>query len=294
MEALTPEAGDRRYFRPVEVNGWLEVKSLGPPPRATTDWLHQCGVRVPEIGADTADGYWVEDLGDIHLCHQPSAQNYRFLLGTWQRFGLRELPGDHPNAKLALDGELFERELWLSCEHWLIPRLSTVDPEQLQLLCTRLALLASAGPSATQHRDFHSRNVLLPKEGGIALIDHQDLRTGPVFYDLASLWTDAYLEIPPDCRALLRGSIEQLGNDFGLSGSELHHRFLFSALQRVIKALGTFGKLIANGRDDYEEPAGRAMEHFRHLLDPTSLEQDGFKVGKKWQTEARAWRQLLL
>jgi aminoglycoside/choline kinase family phosphotransferase len=269
-EALTPEAGDRRYFRPDATPGWLLVRTATPPPRPSADWLTERGVRVPRLGAATAGGYLVEDLGDRHLWHAPTVVHYREVLTAARRLAGGCLPAGHPCAGRALDAALFRTELGMFRELWVQERRgrfrTSGAASALDAACDGLARAAAAPPWRVQHRDLHSRNVLLPAGGGVALIDHQDLRPGPLFYDLASLVTDAYLDLPPEVDAALQAEVTTLGREAGLSAGEARRRFQATALQRVLKALGTFARLLRAGREDYAAAEARALAHARRLL----------------------------
>lgn len=295
---LTPEAGLRRYFRSDDpgLQGWLRVTSPDPAPMATTRFLSQCEVRVPRIGDCMEGAYLVEDLGDRHLADDPQQDAYRRLLGCWHRFTFQDLPPAHPNRQMALDASLFRRELELfrdaylegACSLRITPNLRS----EIRHAAEKLAELASSGPWSLQHRDFHSRNVLLADNGEVILLDHQDLRPGPVFYDFASLATDAYLDLPPSVSSLIEQSVLSLGSRLGLSGEQTLIQYRHTALQRVLKALGTFGRMLLIGRVDYVPAAHRAHLHAQQLL--TAL--PGFRVYQEiWnQIEPpcpRAWEQ---
>lgn len=43
------------------------------------------------------------------------------------------------------------------------------------------------------HRDFMPRNLMLPEQGGLGVLDFQDAVYGPVTYDIASLMRDAFI-----------------------------------------------------------------------------------------------------
>src|SRR5439155_9240191 len=98
------------------------------------------------------------------------------------------------------------------------------------------------------HRDYHSRNLML-HEGSLYIIDFQDARLGPDTYDLASLLRDSYVEISD--RSLddliayfcaLKGCEgEPALPHLEQSSLEFRRRFDLMALQRNLKALGTFG-----------------------------------------------------
>jgi aminoglycoside/choline kinase family phosphotransferase len=112
---------------------------------------------------------------------------------------------------------------------------------------------------------------LLPEGQGPLWIDHQDLRKGPLFYDLASLYTDAYVDLSNQIFSRIRTEVGLLGACFQLDAEEAQERFHFSALQRVLKALGTFGKLLNQERSSYTEAEERARAKALGLLDMTGL-----------------------
>jgi N-acetylmuramate 1-kinase len=295
---LTPEAGLRRYFRSLdpEFHGWLRVTSPDPAPLPTTRFLQQCGVKVPAIGDATEGAYLVQDLGDRHLADDPHQDGYRQLVSCWHRFAFQDLPPAHPNRAMALDAALFRRELELFRDAYLEGacsiKITANLRAELRHAAERLAEHASSGPWSLQHRDFHSRNVLLTDEGEVALIDHQDLRPGPVFYDFASLATDAYVDLPNAVQSLIQHSVQTLGKRLGLSPEQSLIQYNYTALQRVLKALGTFGRLLLIGRLDYVPAAHRAHRHATQLL----ADVPGLRVYKEiWQQIEppcpRAWSQ---
>jgi aminoglycoside/choline kinase family phosphotransferase len=88
------------------------------------------------------------------------------------------------------------------------------------------------------HRDYHSRNLML-HGGSLYIIDFQDARMGPDTYDLASLLRDSYVDLTPQ-------QVDELIAFFlalqgGADELEFRRRFDLMALQRNLKALGTFG-----------------------------------------------------
>ncbi len=284
LRPLTPEAGTRRYFRPQPESGWLFVLSETPPPHATALWLAGCGVRTPAIGAaqrmdrggrGNGWAYLVEDFGDALFSQRPDPASYSALLQSWERFAFRVLPPDHPQASVALDAGLFRRELGMFLERYLGAyrrhALNAAAQARLRAELDALAEAAAAGPQRTQHRDFHSRNLVhlhvpAARAEEIGWLDHQDLRRGPLYYDLASLWTDAYVDLPEAVRRVLRAAIPAWGSSHGLGAAEAEERFHLCALQRVLKALGTFGNLLALGRAEYQPAERRARAHALTLL----------------------------
>jgi len=277
LQALTPEAGTRRYWRPPllqamrEGTRWLLVTAPDPPAYATAALLESRGIRTPRLGARIDGAYLVEDLGDRHLVDSPHCAAYRTLLADWRRYAGEPIPDGHPAGERALDAALFRRELRLFREHWLQGlrgRATTAaERDAADALLDILAEEAATGPWTPQHRDFHSRNLLLPDDGPPAWIDHQDLRPGPLYYDLASLWTDAYVDLPDGVWPLLVAARRTLAAEFGLDPKEADERFVATALQRVLKALGTFAMLLARGRPDYAPAERRARAAALALID---------------------------
>lgn len=284
LRPLAREAGARRYYRPEPECGWLLAVSDAPPPHPTALWLAGCGLRPPAIGAAArlADSlregggwaYLVEDFGDALFCTLPDPGSYAALLAGWERFAFRPLPPEHPQAALALDAALFRRELGMFLERWVQGRrrraLSAEAVGAARAALDALAEEAARGPQCVQHRDFHSRNLAhlhrpaaRPEE--IGWLDHQDLRRGPLYYDLASLATDAYVDLPEAVARILDDAIPAWGASHGLSEDEARTLYAGAALQRVLKALGTFGKLLGEGRDEYLDAERRALAHARAL-----------------------------
>lgn len=115
------------------------------------------------------------------------------------------------------------------------------------------------------HRDFHSRNILVLPDGGLALVDIQDARRGPDSYDLASLLCDAYLDLEQD---LVESSIERFRTRAcpGDTAESFRDRFDLIALQRMVKALGTFGfQATRRGRRGYLEAVPRTVRRILAL-----------------------------
>ncbi len=94
------------------------------------------------------------------------------------------------------------------------------------------------------HRDYHSRNLML-HEGSLYIIDFQDARMGPDTYDLASLLRDSYVDLTAaQVDELIAFFLAVKGTPAGTSRgdeAEFRRRFDLMALQRNLKALGTFG-----------------------------------------------------
>ncbi len=98
------------------------------------------------------------------------------------------------------------------------------------------------------HRDYHSRNILLPNHKPF-IIDFQDARLGLPQYDAVSLLRDSYLILDNDVledlkqyhfNRLVEMDYEKMNPD------EYAYFFDLMAFQRNVKALGTFGYQITS------------------------------------------------
>ena len=92
------------------------------------------------------------------------------------------------------------------------------------------------------HRDYHSRNLML-HDGSLYIIDFQDARMGPDTYDLVSLLRDSYVDIADrELDELIAYFLAlKRRRHAGRRRDEFRRRFDLMALQRNLKALGTFG-----------------------------------------------------
>jgi aminoglycoside/choline kinase family phosphotransferase len=104
------------------------------------------------------------------------------------------------------------------------------------------------------HRDFHSRNLLLHK-GLIYLVDFQDSLVASPWYDLVSIAFDCYLELKPQ-RELLIDLLQERGVNVD------RDLFYITALQRNIKALGTFAYQVTVRKNlAYRKYIPRTLRH---------------------------------
>jgi aminoglycoside/choline kinase family phosphotransferase len=177
-----------------------------------------------------------------------------------QSEGTRALDGNAIPARLAFDVAKFTGEIDFFFRHAVREfggiRLS--DPEERAIADLFLPFLEqlSAFPRVLTHRDYHSRNVMVigaaktAAHGNLRVLDFQDARMGNVFYDLASLLRDSYVTLPEDAVVDLRyawrhAATAALRGAAGDPGA-FAWRFDLSALQRNVKAIGTFGNQAHN------------------------------------------------
>ncbi len=259
ITALSGDASSRLFYRFKTRSGtlvamdsrrvplwpWMDVHNL----------LRTNGFPVPELySASPYRGFAVqEDLGPLRLLDIESPE--AFLVLTRQALDLlKQLHKSIPKeaAKVSVAGRryftasFFMAEMEHTLEH-LFFRLLRVPLDQLLDLQQHLRALcerAMEGDTVLCHRDYHSANLMV-KDNRLRLVDWQDARLGPATYDAASLLRDSYRDIGEQWKNI---ALQYLT---GPGGSNIFH-FIFSAVQRNVKAMGTFAwQYRALGRKRY-------------------------------------------
>lgn len=282
LEPLPGDVSPRRYVRVELADGKTRILAVYPPELrstcsrflATTDLCRRFKIPVPEVVAgDCQEGFMLlEDVGrstlfDLRRCAWDELAPYLDHAATLVS-RIQGLPADAVGQlNPPLDGELLRREIRLTWDAFLEPRRLTGGEEltralkaALDSVCQRLG----AEPSVPTHRDLMARN-LVPGEGGrVTVLDHQDLRLGPPGYDLASLLNDSLF--PP--RGLVDPLLQPLSSEMRAS----YHR---AAVQRTLKAIGTFVSFSQRGSDRHlpliPPTLTRTLHHLRHLPETSSL-----------------------
>ena len=237
-------------------------------------WFTAAGIRVPRVDQRGVRALLVEDGGDGLLDQADVVSRprlYRQATRVIERLRAHTARHASPNPDLVLDGARFAMELQYLEEHALVGWLgATAGAGRRERLYADLAGLLDRLPRTVCHRDFHARNLLV-RDGRLFVIDFQDAMMGPVCYDAASLLLDNYVdvshEIIASSLARLRGSgLGTAGWPPGLAGTD-REEFLLTALQRSLKALGTFGYQVAvRGQTGYAAFVPRTWRNVRRTL----------------------------
>jgi N-acetylmuramate 1-kinase len=288
---LTGDASDRKYFRVLIRNGPTQVLAVHPQaidferlPFANVSRLYSAmPVPVPQIlGHSNPLGIIaLQDLGDVTLQAHLGAASfgehkalYReavTLIDTLQRRGAELASPDYVPYGIAFDVEKLTWELQFFTKHFLEGyRGAALTAPARDALAAEYALIVeelAAEPRVLCHRDYHSRNLML-HEGRLYIIDFQDTRMGPDTYDLVSLLRDSYMDFTEqqveDLIAFFLALRGTGGSRPASEAKEFRRRFDLMALQRNLKALGTFGfQTIARGNPVYIQYIPRTLNYVR-------------------------------
>jgi aminoglycoside/choline kinase family phosphotransferase len=287
---LTGDASDRRYYRVLTPDGPPIVLALYAQPFDVDTLpfvnvarlLEKMPVPIPRVlgHADDIGVLALEDLGDVtlqaHLGAASASQHaalYRqavALIDTMQRRGAELESSEHIPYRIAFDVEKLTWEIEFFTKHFIEAyRGVVISPAVREALREEFAAVIeelAAEPRVLCHRDYHSRNLMV-HEDRLFIIDFQDARMGPDTYDMVSLLRDSYVDLPEQTVRELIAYFLALKNEPHLE-REYRERFDLMALQRNLKALGTFGyQTTARRNPVYIQYIPRTLRHVRDNLE---------------------------
>jgi len=297
---VRPLAGDasfRCYYR-VQYGQQHFVLMDAPPEHedvvpflAVRAWFERAGLRVSSLkAADQKSGFLLmEDFGD------ESWASFRATGGEMQPLfedalvQLHLLQASLPEMELPLfDVARMRRECDLYLD-WYLPKLTEHSPSDAERGHFHAALSASlyklaALPRVPVHLDYHSRNLMLPRDGErMAQIDYQDAVMGPVTYDLASLLYDCYQDYPEQERLhWSRVFFEALPDQHAVcfdGFDDWHQSLRLTALQRHIKAIGIFARLAhRDGKTQFLDEIPLTRKHLREEMAALNISANDFPL----------------
>ena len=230
-------------------------------------------VHVPAIMAqDLARGFLLlSDLGAITYLAALNPGNADELFGdaidTLIRWQLASREGVLP----PYDEALLRRELDLFPEWYLGRHLGIkLSPQQSESL-DKIFRLVMAGnlaqPKVFVHRDYMPRNLMVssPNPG---VLDFQDAVFGPISYDVASLFKDAFLsweeERVLDWTVRYWERAKRAGLPVNADFGVFYRDFEWMGLQRHLKVLGIFARIChRDGKPGYVEDTPRFLGYVR-------------------------------
>jgi aminoglycoside/choline kinase family phosphotransferase len=284
LDTLAPASADasfRRYFRIESKNpdfGTLIIMDA-PPQHEPLDafiqvdlLLSEAGIKVPKIlEKNIAEGFLLlNDLGNrtylAELNDDTANHLYQDATHALIKIQLASKPHELPNY----DAALLQRELDLFPEWYLKKHLqlelSNTQQEQLNKSFELIIANNLAQAKVYVHRDYHSRNLMVTDINNPGVLDFQDAVYGPITYDAASLWRDAYIAWPEERVIDWVIKFWEQGRRAGLPMPEdfgqFYRDFEWMGLQRHLKVLGIFARLFhRDGKDGYLKDIPLVLEY---------------------------------
>jgi aminoglycoside/choline kinase family phosphotransferase len=252
--------------------------------------LTENSVNTPQIIESSNSQMLLEDLGDLSLEDHFKSCGTGYLSALDQLINIQKIPieGGSKAQSFSFTVEKFVWEMNFTLTHFikfLGITLSEKDTEALQKdfvnLCTHLCSLEQV----ITHRDLHSRNIMI-NQNKAYIIDFQDARIGPKFYDLVSLVEDSYTNLESEFKKEL---IETYCNKTKVSCDQnFMSDYHLQNLQRAFKACGSFASF--KNRTNNERYLQYLTPAFQSLIDSCS-EVKGFSELKKFiKLSSDAWK----
>ncbi len=277
---LAGDAGARQYFRVTHPQVGTALVVLFPPVepgklddpyydyRALQAYLDPV-VAVPTTlrCADEDRVLLIEDLGDMTLEKRLSlrpdeemkwANAVADQLETWTGLLTEGAPARAFFMMRSFDLEKFSFE-WDFCrKHFFGDFLRKDPPRWLDRMMDEIHATLTVRARTLTHRDFHVRNLMV-RGDRLVTIDFQDARKGAATYDLASILFDGYWDWSPEAGRRLT---ERAQASLGLSELRLWEELNYTAIQRNLKALGTFGfQLVHRRKAHFASAVPRTLRH---------------------------------
>ncbi len=244
--------------------------------------LSEAGVPVPAVLADLPEQRCqvLEDWGDDSLLKRMTRRPSHAL--AWYRpvvQALARLHGEGTRRALdagitlepPFDAALYAWERGLFEEHLLKTRYGIAAlPDDVARELNGVAEKLIAARQVMIHRDFQSSNIIFNKNRFV-FIDFQGMRLGAAAYDLASLLFDPYVTITPSLRTRLVADYIT----YHPEQREAADLFYEGAVQRLVQALGAFGRLASVGQKAFTRHILPALENLLDASDTCGLDAVG-------------------
>jgi aminoglycoside/choline kinase family phosphotransferase len=279
LEPASADASFRRYFR--ITFGDRTLIAMDAPPQhedcrpfiKVAALLGAAGVHAPQVLAQDLDAGFLllSDLGNTTYLAALDDANADALFSDAIAALLKWQLASRPDVLPCYDEPLLRRELDLFPE-WYVGRhcgitLTPAERKGLAEVGDRLVASALAQPAVYVHRDYMPRNLMV-SEPNPGVLDFQDAVFGPISYDVASLFKDAFISW--DEARVLDWTVRYwerakraglpVDPDFGA----FYHDFEWIGLQRHLKVLGIFARLhYRDGKAGYLDDTPRFIAYAR-------------------------------
>jgi aminoglycoside/choline kinase family phosphotransferase len=243
----------------VRIAGLLSAAGLNAPKIISQD-LDQGFLLLSDLGKTTYLSAINEDEGNADALFNDAMD----ALVRWQA-------ASQPAILPAYDDALLRRELAIFPDWYVGRHLGvTLDATQRNTLATTFDAIVGcnlAQPQVYVHRDYMPRNLMLsaPNPG---ILDFQDAVYGPISYDVASLFKDAFLSWPEervlDWTIRYWQKAKKAGLPVRADFGEFYTDCEWMGLQRHLKIMGIFARLnYRDGKPDYLADTPRFSRYVR-------------------------------
>jgi N-acetylmuramate 1-kinase len=283
IEPASADASFRRYFR-VHLDGAARIAMDAPPEREDSrPFVHvaklfrDAGLNAPQVlEQDLSRGFLLlTDLGTLpYLKALREGGSPDTLFGDATTALVRWQGATREGELPPYDEALLRRELALFPD-WYVARhlgveLGADERSALEDVFNAILRRNLAEPRVYVHRDFMPRNLMV-SEPNPGILDFQDAVHGPISYDVASLFRDAFISWEEE--RVLDGTIRYwekarraglpVRDDFG----EFWRDVEWMGLQRHLKVLGIFARLsYRDGKQGYLEDTPRFLGYVWHAV----------------------------
>ena len=301
---LAPASADasfRRYFRITSSAGTRIVMDAPPEQEdcrafvKVAGLMRAAGVNAPEVlAADLSQGFLLlTDLGRqtyLDVIKEDNAdplfREANESLIKWQLATKPDVLPEYGEAQIAQELALFPD--WYIARH-VGATMSEKQRNTLQAAFTLIAQHALGQARVYVHSDFMPRNLMIstPNPG---VLDFQDAVYGPISYDIASLYRDAFVSWEEE--RVLDGTIRywekarQAGLPMPAHFGDFYRDVEWMGLQRHLRILGIFARLnYRDGKPMYLNDAPRFVHYVRKtcerygVLKPLLRLFDELKIG---------------
>lgn len=283
ISPASADASFRRYFRVTFADRTLIVMDAPPQNEDCRPFIHiaqlfsAAGVHVPQVlEQDLEQGFLLlTDLGSTTYLQALNTGNALELYGAATDALITIQLASREFELPPYDKALLMREMYLFPEWYVAKHLQVMLDEKqnaaLETVFQRILQNNLAQPRVFVHRDYHSRNLMVstPNPG---ILDFQDAVYGPITYDLASLFKDAYIhwEEAEVLDWLIRywEKARKSGLPVHSSFSDFFRDYEWMGVQRHLKVLGIFARLYhRDSKNGYLKDLPLVMDYLRRACE---------------------------
>ena len=249
-----------------------------PVPRVLADLPEAPGLVLEHCGADSLQGRMGQRTAQVKARAEGWYRLVIEALVRLHREGTAEVLRRGVELEPCFDAALYAWERGLFEEHLLKARYGFEGlPEDVEAELQAVAGRLLGARQVLVHRDFQSSNVLFRESderlrgGWPVFIDFQGMRFGAGAYDLASLLYDPYVILDESLRNRLAAYYGECFPENADAVTLLRE----GAVQRLVQALGAFGRLAGAGQRDFARHIPQALSNVLEVADALELDALG-------------------